>query len=156
MRRILILYLTTLSLASCERPTRIENVAINYIKYLNNEIEHNGNYNIFITEIKNKDKTIYRLSASNNNIERDNLPFKYFKYKEKYIFIFNSSKYTTIALENELEKEGLFEEHHLFFILDNYPEWILITCDNEKYTLIKNSWYKPIEEINEINNFQCN
>lgn len=144
------------SLVSCGKPNNIDRVAIKYIEYLNEDIERNGKYNILITEIENKEKTIYRLSASNNNLERENLPYKYFKNKEKYVFIFNSNKFASGVLEKKLEKEGLLEEHQLYFSLDNYPEWIFILCDNRKHLLVKDSWYRPLEEIEEIKSFQCN
>lgn len=156
MRKIFIMSLIIFSLVTCGKPNNIDRVAIKYIEYLNEDIEHNGMYNILITEIENKEKTIYRLSGSNNNLERENLPYKYFKNKEKYVFIFNSNKFASGVLEKKLEKEGLLEEYQLYFSLDNYPEWIFILCDNGKNLLFKDSWYRSLDEIEEINNFKCN
>jgi len=156
MRKIITISLTLLSLVSCSKSYNIDVISVKYIEYLNNNIESNDEYNVLVTEIETEDKTVYRMTASNNKLEKDDLPYRYFKYKKHYVLIFNLNKNTSEVIERNLEKVGLFKEDKTYFPLDNYPEWIFILCNNEKYLLFKDSWYRPLDEIEEINNFKCN
>src|SRR5690554_7722075 len=91
MRKIITISLTLLSLVSCSKSYNIDVISVKYIEYLNNNIESNDEYNVLVTEIETEDKTVYRMTASNNKLEKDDLPYRYFKYKDRKSTRLNSS-----------------------------------------------------------------
>src|SRR5699024_4914165 len=154
-KAILILFFLILFF-SCEKPMLIDRVTIDYIKDIEKELRRNNGFNIFIEEIEKESKMIYRINSANLNLTKDNLPYDYYKIKTRYVFKFNiKEKISSIVIE-DLENKRLFKDSNYYFNLEHNPEWIFILCDNGKHLLVKDSWYRPLEEIEEIKNFKCN
>ena len=150
--RFLIIFI--LFFVNCDKRSSIERIAENYIKTVEKINKKEYSFNVFITEIKVEDITIYRLNAmSSALIKGEDLPYNFYKYKDHFIFLFNSEK--IVDNQEKLESLGLFKKQDIF-ILEHYPEWILIKCNktNRKF-LFKEGWYRPLNQIQEIQNFKC-
>lgn len=139
---------------NCGKRTTIKRVARNYINTIEAIENKETNFNVFITEIEKEDQIIYRLNAmSSKLVKGEDLPYDFYKYRDHFVFLFNSEK--VIDNEEQLEKLGLFKTSDIF-ILEHNPEWILIKCNKNKNSfLFKEGWYRPLNKIQEIQNFKC-
>lgn len=134
----------------------IDKVVIDYIEDLEKELGSNYGFNIFIEEIENESKMIYRINSANLNLTKENLPYDYYKIKMRYVFKFNIKKKTPSIVIEDLKNNKLFKTPKGYFNLEHNPEWILIICkNNNHHFLYKEGGYRPLEQIREIQEFQC-
>lgn len=142
-------------LFSCNNVNMVDKVIIEYI--ISIEESNKRNFNVFVLEIDEGEKSIIRINAGSLNLDRNNIPYNYYKYNNHYVFKFNPNRKSDLKMIEELEELNLFIERE-DRLEENNGEWILVLCKNNKNKLFKAGkyWYRPLDEIEEINNFKCN
>lgn len=123
----------------------------NYIDFLKEGVE--TEFNVFVRQVPYSNMKVFRINSGTFNLEPWDVPNTFYEYKNHYIFIFNLDSDPSENAE-VLSRLGLFDKNKKFSEED-YDEWILIICDNEKYTLIKDSWYRSLDSIQLLNEFKC-
>lgn len=152
--RASIFFVLMFFLFSCSDINVVDKVIIEYILFV--EENNKRNFNVFVLEIDQGEKSIIRINAGNLNLDRNKIPYNYYEYNNHYVFKFNPNKKVNLNMVKQLEELNLFTERE-DRLEENNGEWILVLCENNKNKLFKDGkyWYKPLNELNEISNFKC-
>lgn len=132
----------------------IKDIVKTYIQETDTEkISH-----ISVREFEYHQLKIYRI-MSEIVYSEDKLPSKIVKVNGYYVFSYLKNKpeisYDEIPEEIIQIKESFDrEEGTVFFTPD---EWVLALCnDSNQYKLIKHTAHKPLNEIQDLNEIECN
>lgn len=141
-----------LVLISCSSDDLIKTTTKNYIDFLVNETE--TDFNVFVHKTRFKDKIIYRINSGTFNLKPGEIPSRFYEYKQHYVFIFSE---ISISLKKRevLKNKGLYETKERIYIEEDYDEWLLVLCSEKHYKLIKDSWYRPYDQLKSIQLFKC-
>ncbi len=147
------LLIIIVSFCSCKNENIIESVSKDYIDYLSTQVE--SDFNVFIHEVALEDKRIFRISSGTFNLEKDQIPNDFFKYKGHYVFIFLDNE--EVSQENYifLKNKGLYKEKESYFTEEDYDEWILALCSQGEFKIFKNTWYRPLDDLIEVKDWKC-
>lgn len=149
----LILVLSFFCLVGCTDNNLIEQTSKDYIDFLSKDV--NADFNVFVREVISENNEVFRFNSSTHNLKSGEVPSSFLEYKNRYIFFFYLDSISSVNVQ-ELKDRGLYTVKEGLYSEEDYDEWILAVCDEKKYTLIKDSWYRPLDSLEKLQNFQCN
>ncbi|MDT0648157.1 hypothetical protein RM545_15790 [Zunongwangia sp. F260] len=138
----------------CNKSDLLHKTSKDYIDSLSKDVK--VDFNVFVREVEvpSKNITVYRINSGTYNLEHGEIPTSYFEYKDHYVFIFYQDSIPTENVE-KLGNKGLYKEKESFYSEEDYDEWILAMCNKKKHILIKDSWYRPLDSLESLKNFEC-
>lgn len=136
----------------CSENQLINQTSKDYIDFLRKDVK--VDFNVFVREVSSINKEVYRINSGTYNLQPGEIPNFFFEYKNHYVFIFYQDSVSQGNVE-ELRNRGLYKDKESFYSEEDYDEWILAVCNEKKYTLIKDSWYRPLDSLESLQNFEC-
>lgn len=150
--KIIIKVLCLLCVFGCNENKLIHQTSKDYVDFLSKDVK--ADFNVFVREVPSVNRRVFRINSGTYNLKPGEIPNSFFEYKDHYVFIFYEDS-TSLENVDKLRNKGLYEVKESFYTEEDYDEWILAICNENKYTLIKDSWYRPLDSLEALQNFRC-
>ncbi|MEX2345024.1 MAG: hypothetical protein WD604_05380 [Balneolaceae bacterium] len=135
----------------------IEKPVANAIKTYTEDNEISDGAHINVQEYLYDDLQIFRIMSS-ITYDKENMPSKIFKQGDYYVLLHSKNQ---PKLDPHKLPKAIIDRNNLYKnsgLIEFYTpvEWIVIICPrNEKYQIVKDTGFAPLDSLKQVQEFKC-